>query len=49
MTDNDIEQKVRELASIGFPACDVDRVIDAVWELDRADDVRSLLRLLAAA
>jgi 2-methylcitrate dehydratase PrpD len=49
MTDNEIERKVRELASIGFSACDIDRVIDAVWELDQADDVRSLLRLLAAA
>jgi 2-methylcitrate dehydratase PrpD len=48
MTDGEIEQKVRELASIGFPACDIDRVIDAVWELDRADDVRALMRLVAA-
>ncbi len=49
MTDADIERKVRELASIGCPTCDIDRVIDAVWELDRADDVRPLLRLVAAA
>jgi 2-methylcitrate dehydratase PrpD len=49
MTDAEIEKKVRDLASIGCPACDVDRVIDAVWELDRADDVRPLLRLVTAA
>jgi 2-methylcitrate dehydratase PrpD len=47
MTDVEIEQKVRDLASIGCPACDVDRVIDAVWELDRAGDVRALLHLAA--
>jgi 2-methylcitrate dehydratase PrpD len=49
MTDAEIENKVRDLASIGCPACDVDRVIDAVWGLDRADDVRPLMRLVAAA
>jgi 2-methylcitrate dehydratase PrpD len=49
MTDAQIEKKVRDLASIGCPACDVDRVIDAVWELDRADDVRPLMSLVAAA
>jgi 2-methylcitrate dehydratase PrpD len=49
MTDADIERKVRALASIGCPTCDIDRVIDAVWELDRADSVRPLLRLVAAA
>jgi 2-methylcitrate dehydratase PrpD len=49
MTDAQIESKVRELAAIGCPACDVDRIIDAVWELDRADDVRPLMRLVAAA
>jgi 2-methylcitrate dehydratase PrpD len=47
MTDVEIEQKVRDLASIGCPACDVDRVIDAVWEFDRAGDVRALLHLAA--
>jgi 2-methylcitrate dehydratase PrpD len=49
MTDADIDRKVRDLASIGCPTCDIGRVIDAVWELDRADDVRSLMCLVAAA
>jgi 2-methylcitrate dehydratase PrpD len=44
LTDAQIEQKVRDLASIGCPACDVDRLIDAVWQLDRAHDLRPLLR-----
>ncbi len=47
MTDAQIEGKVRELAGIGAPACDIDRVIAVVWDLDRADDVRPLMRLLA--
>jgi 2-methylcitrate dehydratase PrpD len=49
MSDAEIESKVRNLASIGFPACDVDRVIEAVWGLDRAKDVRALVRLVTPA
>jgi 2-methylcitrate dehydratase PrpD len=48
MTDAQIEQKVRALASIGCPGCDVDRMIDAVWGLDLADDVHTLMRLAVA-
>ena len=48
MTDARIEQKVRALASIGCPGCDVDRMIDAVWGLDLADDVHTLMRLAVA-
>jgi 2-methylcitrate dehydratase PrpD len=44
MTDAQIEQKVRDLALLGCSGCDVDRVIGAVWELDRAADVRALMR-----
>jgi 2-methylcitrate dehydratase PrpD len=46
LTDAEIESKVRNLAPLGFSACDPDRVIDAVWELDQAGDVSTLLRLL---
>jgi 2-methylcitrate dehydratase PrpD len=49
MTDAEIEQKVRALASIGGPGCDIDRVIEAIWRLDRADDVRILMRLVTTA
>ena len=48
MTDAEIESKVRSLAALGFPACDVDRVVDAVWELERMKDVGELVRLAAA-
>jgi 2-methylcitrate dehydratase PrpD len=47
MSDAQIEEKARELARIGSATCDIDRVIDAVWSLDGADDVRPLMRLLA--
>jgi 2-methylcitrate dehydratase PrpD len=47
MTDAQIEQKVRSLASIGCPKIDIDRVIDLVWRLDEADDLRPFAGLLA--
>jgi 2-methylcitrate dehydratase PrpD len=49
MTDAEIAQKLRDLAATGCPACEPDRVIDAVWRLDEADDVRELMRLVARA
>jgi 2-methylcitrate dehydratase PrpD len=48
MTDAEIESKVRSLAALGFPACNVDRLIDAVWELERMKDVGELVGLAAA-
>ena len=48
LTDAEIESKVRSLATLGFPACDVDRVVDAIWELERMKDVGELVRLAAA-
>ena len=47
MTDAEIAQKLRDLAATGCPRCEADRVIDAVWRLDEADDVRELMRLVA--
>ena len=49
MTDADIETKTRELAKAGCPSCDVGRVIDAVWMLDRSADVGKLMALLRKA
>lgn len=48
MTDGDIEAKVRSLATFGGSGCDADRIIEAVWALDRMPDARALTRLLAA-
>src|SRR6516162_6662392 len=48
MTDAEIVSKVRSLAALGFPACDFDCLIDAVWELERLKEVAELVRLAAA-
>ena len=46
LSDADIEAKLRRLAEGGGTGCDADRVIDAVWTLDRDD--AGLNRLIAA-
>lgn len=44
MSDAEIESKVRELAAWGSKDCEVDHVIDAVWTLDKAADLSTLMR-----
>ena len=48
MSDAAIEAKVRDLASVGAPECDADRLIDAVWAIERLDDAAIVARLAAA-
>jgi len=48
LSDADLEAKLRELARDATPWCDVARLIDAVWTLDRTADVAPLMRLVAA-
>ena len=48
MTDAQIEAKVRTHAAMNAPAVAVDRLIAAVWALDRADDAGAIARLAAA-
>jgi 2-methylcitrate dehydratase PrpD len=48
MSDAAIEAKVRDLASAGAPECDADRLIDAVWAVERLDDAAIVARLAAA-
>jgi 2-methylcitrate dehydratase PrpD len=43
LSDRDLERKVRDLAELGGRGVDVDRLIDAVWSLDRSADVGQLL------
>jgi 2-methylcitrate dehydratase PrpD len=43
MSDSDIEDKLRAIAASWRPGHDVAPLIDAVWTLDRSDDVSSLL------
>ncbi len=47
MTDAAIARKLRDLAAIGCPRCDADRVIDAAWSLDQPDGLGKLIRLVA--
>lgn len=46
LTDSDLEAKLREGVRTGRSDWDADRVIDAVWRLDAADDVAALLQSL---
>jgi 2-methylcitrate dehydratase PrpD len=48
MTDAQIEVKVRTHAALNAPTVAVDRLIDAVWALDRTDDAAGVARLAAA-
>jgi 2-methylcitrate dehydratase PrpD len=43
MSDAEIEKKVKNLADWGAKDCDVDHLIEAVWNLDQAADVRTLM------
>jgi 2-methylcitrate dehydratase PrpD len=47
LSDAALEAKLRDLAHDATPWCDVARLIDAVWTLDRAADVAPLMRLVA--
>lgn len=46
MSDAEIENKVRNLAAWGAKHCDVDRMIEAIWNLDGAADVGMLMDLV---
>ena len=45
MSDRDIEEKLRTVAAAWRPGHDVQPLIDAVWGLERSNDVASLLAL----
>jgi 2-methylcitrate dehydratase PrpD len=44
--DRDLEEKLRKGVQTGLSDWDADRVIDAVWRIDAADDVGNLLQSL---
>jgi len=46
MSDAELENKVRNLADWGAKHCDVDRMIEAIWNLDDAADVSMLMDLV---
>jgi 2-methylcitrate dehydratase PrpD len=45
LSDRDIEAKVRDLGRQGAPRGNIDAIIEAVWRLEEAIDVRSLMAL----
>jgi hypothetical protein len=45
MSDRDLEDKLRTVAQNWRPGHDVTSLIDAVWTLERSDDVSKLLAL----
>ena len=46
MSDAEIEEKVRSLATWRARECDVDRLIEAIWNLDEVIDVSTLMELV---
>jgi 2-methylcitrate dehydratase PrpD len=47
LSDADIETKLRQCARDGSPDCDCERVIEAVWTLDREPDLGRLVAAMA--
>jgi hypothetical protein len=45
MTDGEIEAKLREEARRGAPRCNTERLIEAVWRMDRLANVAELMSL----
>jgi len=45
MSDNDLEQKLRTVATSWNPKADVEPLIDAIWSLDKSNDVSRLASL----
>jgi 2-methylcitrate dehydratase PrpD len=44
-TDRELEDKFRTLAAFVLPPAKIDRLVKAVWNLDKMKDVRQLIRL----
>jgi 2-methylcitrate dehydratase PrpD len=49
LTDDELEAKVRDLASMTVPHVDVSRLIEAVWALDATDDAGAVMALAVPA
>jgi 2-methylcitrate dehydratase PrpD len=45
-TDEELENKFRSLAPSVLPQSKIDRLVKAIWSLERLDDVRRLISLL---
>ncbi len=49
MSDADLEAKFRDLAAAGAPRCNANRLIKAVWSLEKTRDASALARLAVPA
>jgi hypothetical protein len=47
LSDQDIENKVRTLCEYGGSGCDPEPLIEAVWSIERAEDVGQLMQRVA--
>ncbi len=45
-TDEELENKFRSLAPFALPQSKIDRLVKAIWSLEKLDDVRRLISLL---
>ena len=45
MSDRDLEDKLRNAAAATLPGTDITALIDAVWQVDKSDDISSLAAL----
>ena len=43
LSDDDLEEKLAELAAIGAPHCDTRRLADMLWRIEDVDDVRQII------
>jgi 2-methylcitrate dehydratase PrpD len=43
LSDDDLEQKLAELAAIGAPHCDTRRLADMLWRIEDIGDVREIV------
>jgi len=49
MSDAELEAKFLDQAALGAPGCDAKRIIDAIWHIDKLDDVAGLVRMMVPA
>ncbi len=45
MSDQDLEDKLRDAAAVALPKNDIAALIDAVWQADNSDDISRLAAL----
>jgi 2-methylcitrate dehydratase PrpD len=48
LTDEGIEEKIRDLARFAGSSVDMGRLVDAIWNLDRHEDASSLMAIARA-